>query len=97
MVDERDERTRETDHTTVVTEGGGGGGAGTALAVVLALVLIVVVLLLVFGGWVGDRTDEVDIPEEVGVNIDIDQPAADSPDLAIPEPDTPPPADGNTG
>lgn len=97
MVDERRERPRETDHTTVVTTDRGGSGAGTVLAVVLAILLIGLLLLLVFGGWLGGTTEEIDVPEEVGVNIDVGDSGAESPDVAVPEPETPAPGEGGNG
>ena len=85
MVDDDRDRVRETERTTIVTGGGRGGGGGTVLAVILVLILIVILLFVLFGGWLGSATDEISVPDEVSVNVNVDQPDVQMPDVEVPE------------
>lgn len=100
MTDEPRERTRETDRTTIVhTDGGGGGGAGTVIAVVLVMLLIGLLLLVAFGGLLGEATEDVGIPADMDVNVNIGSPDMQMPEIDAPETDAPAPAEpaGNSG
>ena len=75
--------------TTVINTGGGGGG-GTVVAV-LVLLVVAVLLFLYFGGYLNRAADEV------GVNVNVEAPKVDMPDVDInvPPPSTEPSEGGN--
>lgn len=58
----------ERERTTVVETGGGGGGG--VLAVVL-IIIVVLVLLYLFRGQLGfgDKTTQVNVPDQIDVNV----------------------------
>ena len=68
--------------TTVVTTNGGGGG-GTVVAILVILV-VAVLLFLYFGGYLNRATDEV------GVNVNVEAPEVQLPDVDI---NVPPPSE----
>ena len=96
MDDDHRERTRETERTTIVHTGDGGSGGGTVLAVVLVLILIAVLLFVAFGGWLGGASEEVGLPDNLDVNINVDGPDMQMPDLQAPEPEPPADEGGNS-
>ena len=75
--------------TTVINTSGGGGG-GTVVAV-LVLLVVAVLLFLYFGGYLNRAADEV------GVNVNVEAPKVDMPDVDInvPPPSTEPSEPGN--
>ena len=66
--------------TTIVTSGGGGSGGGTIVAILVILV-VAVLLFLYFGGYLNRNSDGVDL------NVNIDAPKVELPDIDI---NTPP-------
>jgi hypothetical protein len=75
--------------TTVIHTGDRGGGGGLIAAIVL-LIVVAVGAFLLFGGGLEKATDEID------VNVNVDAPKVELPDIDIdaPEPSNPP-AGGN--
>ena len=79
-MDENDrERVRESDRTTIVTTDGGGRGGGTLLAVLLVIVVLVVLFLL-FGDRLRGSAEDVEVPDEIDVNVNVE-----TPELRLPE------------
>ncbi|HYE27486.1 MAG TPA: hypothetical protein VEA61_04540 [Allosphingosinicella sp.] len=79
--DRERETVRDTERTTVVqTDGGRGGGGGVIVAVVLLLV-VAAVLFVVFGGAFNRAADEV------GVNVNVEAPKVEVPDVDIKVPE----------
>lgn len=70
------EPVHETDRTTIVHTGGRGGGGGVIVAIVAILALLVL-LYLFFGGGLNRAADEV------GVNVNVDAPKIEVPDVNI--------------
>jgi hypothetical protein len=68
---------RETERTTVVTTDGGGRGGGGILIAVVLIVALLVLLFILFGGGLNKAADEV------GLNVDVDMPQAEMPDIDI--------------
>jgi hypothetical protein len=62
--------------TTIIHTGDRGGGGGTLIAVALLLV-VAVLLFLWFSGNLGGAT------EEVGLNVNIETPKVDMPDIDV--------------
>jgi hypothetical protein len=81
--DREPERIRETDRTTTVvhTDGGGRRGGGGVLLAVGLIVALLVVLFFLFGGNLNRAADEV------GVNVDVDAPKVEMPDVELKVPD----------
>ena len=77
-----EETPRVERETTVVTSNGGGGG-GTVVAILVILV-VAVLLFLYFGGYLNRAADEV------GVNVNVEAPKIDAPDIDI---NVPPPSE----
>ena len=90
-MDEDRERARESDHTTIVTTDRGGRGGGT-VAVVLLVIVLLVVLFVFFGDRLRDTADEVAVPEDLDVNVNVDAPEIRVPDIEIRQVEPPPPA-----
>ncbi|HEX6374763.1 MAG TPA: hypothetical protein VFZ91_03480 [Allosphingosinicella sp.] len=79
--DRERETVRDTERTTVVqTDGRRGGGAGLVIAV-LAIVALLAVLFFVFSGSFNRAADEI------GVNVNVDTPKVEVPDVNIKVPD----------
>ena len=79
--------------TTVIDTGGRGGGGGAIAAIVLLLVVVVLAFLF-FGGYLNRAADEV------GVNVNIETPDVQAPDIDVNLPPAPAeepaePANGN--
>ena len=72
--------------TTVISTGGGGGGALAAIVIVLVVVLL---LFLYFSGYLGRAADEVD------VNVNVEAPRIEAPDVDINLPPPSQPANSN--
>lgn len=72
---------RETERTTVVhTDGDRGRGGGVIIAVIL-LIAVLALLFFLFGGNLNRAADEV------GVNVNVDAPKVEVPDLNVNLPD----------
>ena len=79
--DRERETVRDTERiTTVVDTGGDRGGGGLILAVLVILVLLAV-LYFVFSGSFNNAADEV------GVNVNVEAPKVDVPDVDLKVPD----------
>ena len=91
-MEEDRERVKESDRTTIVTTDGGGRGGGTTVAVVLVIVLLIILLFVVFGDRLRDTADEVAVPEDLDVNVNVAAPVIRLPDVEIRQADEPPPA-----
>jgi hypothetical protein len=76
------EPVRDTERTTIIQTGGGErrGGGGIVIAIVLILALLVLAYLL-FGGMLNRAGDAV------GVNVNVDTPKIDMPDVNVKIPD----------
>ena len=72
--------------TTVISTGGGGGGAIAAIVIVLLAALL---LFLYFGGYLGRAADEID------VNVNVEAPKVEVPDVDVNLPPPSQPAEGN--
>ena len=73
--------------TTVISTGGGGGGG--ALAAIVIVLVFALGLFLYFGNYLGRAADEVD------VNVNVDVPKVEMPDIDINVPPPSQPADSN--
>ncbi len=63
---------REVVHTS--PSGGGGMGAGVIVGILVAAVFAVIIGLFAFGAFDGgDVNDDGIVPEEVDVNVDVDE------------------------
>ncbi|WP_129793747.1 type II secretion system protein [Sphingosinicella sp. CPCC 101087] len=91
-MDERDRERRDPDpaeprverETTVIHTGDRGGGGGTGLIVAIVLLMILAaVLFFVFGGGLERAADETD------VNVNIDTPEINLPDMDVDLPQGP--------
>lgn len=80
--DRERETVRDTERTTTViqTDGDRGGGGGVLLAV-LVIVVLLAVLYFVFSGSFNRAADNV------GVNVNVDAPKVDVPDVNLKVPD----------
>ncbi|HYJ83599.1 MAG TPA: hypothetical protein VEW26_12255 [Allosphingosinicella sp.] len=78
--DREREPVRDTERTTIIQTDGGGdrGGGGVILAVLLVLVLLAVLYFL-FSGSFNRAADEV------GVNVNVEAPKIDVPEVRLPE------------
>ncbi|HLL31811.1 MAG TPA: hypothetical protein VK403_12520 [Allosphingosinicella sp.] len=74
------ETVRDTERTTIIQTDGGRdrGGGGVILAVVVILALLAV-LYFVFSGSFNRAADEV------GVNVNVEAPKVDMPDVSVPD------------
>ena len=72
---------RESEHTTIITTDGKSGGGGGAIIAVVAILAILILLFVLFGGSLNKAADEV------GVNVDIETPKVEMPniDINVPE------------
>ena len=92
--DDDRERVRGSDRTTIVTTDGGGRGGGTLVAVVLVIVLLVVLFVL-FGDRLRGTAEDVEVPEEIDVNVNVEAPELRLPEVEVrqaPPPTQEPPA-----
>jgi hypothetical protein len=78
--DRERETVRDTERTTIIQTDGGRdrGGGGVLLAVLLILVLLGV-LYFIFSGSFNRAADEV------GVNVNVEAPNVDMPDVSVPD------------
>ena len=79
--DREPETVREVERTTVVSTGGDRGGGGGALLAVLVIIVLLVVLYFVFSGSFNRAADEV------GVNVNVEAPKVEVPDVDLKVPD----------
>jgi hypothetical protein len=77
-----EEAPRVERETTVVTSNGGGGGG--AVVAILVILVVAVLLFLYFGGYLNRAADEV------GVNVNVEAPKVEAPDIDI---NVPPPSE----
>ena len=77
-----EETPRVERETTVVTSNGGGGGG--AIVAILVILVVAVLLFLYFGGYLNRAADEV------GVNVNVEAPKVEAPDIDI---NVPPPSE----
>ncbi|HEX8224801.1 MAG TPA: hypothetical protein VF605_13365 [Allosphingosinicella sp.] len=76
------ETVREVERTTTVVSTGGDRGGGGALLAVLVIVVLLAVLYFVFSGSFNRAADEV------GVNVNVEAPKVDVPDVNLKVPDS---------
>ena len=76
------ETVREVERTTTVVSTGGDRGGGGALLAVLVIVVLLAVLYFVFSGSFNRAADEV------GVNVNVEAPKVDVPDVDLKVPDS---------
>jgi len=88
-MDERERPVEVERETTIIQTGERGGGGGGTIAVVLVLLVVVVGLFLFFGGYLQRAADEVDI------NVNVDAPKVELPDVKIETPSAPAPVESN--
>jgi hypothetical protein len=69
--------------TTVINTGDRGGGGGVVVAV-LVILIVAVLLFLYFGGYLNRAADEV------GINVNVEAPKVEAPDIDI---NVPPPSE----
>ena len=79
--DRERETVRDTERTTVIQTGGDRGGGGGVLLAVLVIVVLLAVLYFVFSGSFNRAADNV------GVNVNVDAPKIDVPDVNLKVPD----------
>jgi hypothetical protein len=77
-----DEDQRPVERETTVIQTGERSGGGGAVAAIVALVVLAVIAFLFFGGYLERAADEVD------VNVNVETPKVELPDVTI---ETPPP------
>ena len=73
--------------TTVISTGDGGGGG--AIAAIVIVLLAALLLFLYFGGYLGRAADEID------VNVNVDAPKVEAPDVDVNLPPPSQPANSN--
>jgi preprotein translocase subunit SecF len=78
---DRDGVTRREENVTIVQTGERRGGGSTALVAIVVIVALVVLLYFVFGRGLNRAADEV------GVNVNIDAPKVQLPDVKVEVPD----------
>jgi hypothetical protein len=72
---------RESERTTIITsDGNRGRGSGAVIAVVVILAVLVLLFVL-FGGGLNRAADEV------GVNVNVDTPKVEVPDINVKVPE----------
>ncbi|HEX8623275.1 MAG TPA: hypothetical protein VF718_15005 [Allosphingosinicella sp.] len=79
--DREPETVREVERTTTVVSTGGDRGGGGALLAVLVIIVLLAVLYFVFSGTFNRAADEV------GVNVNVEAPKVDVPDVNVKMPD----------
>lgn len=79
--DREPETVREVERTTTVVSTGGDRGGGGALLAVLVIVVLLAVLYFVFSGAFNRAADDV------GVNVNVEAPKVDVPDIKLEVPD----------
>lgn len=85
---EERERPVERETTIIHTDGGGGGGGGVIAAVIVLFVLGAIAFFF-FGGYFEKAADDVN------VNVNVEAPKIDVPDIKIETPSAPQPANSN--
>jgi hypothetical protein len=79
--DRERETVRDVERTTTVVSTGGDRGGGGALLAVLVIIVLLAVLYFVFSGSFNRAADEV------GVNVNVEAPKVDVPDVNVKVPD----------
>ena len=77
MTDPDREPLRESERTTIITSDGNRGGGGGAIIAVVVILAVLVLLFVLFGGSLNKAADEV------GVNVDVEAPKVEVPDVNI--------------
>jgi hypothetical protein len=75
------EPVRDVERTTTVVSTGGDRGGGGALLAVLVIIVLLAVLYFVFSGSFNRAADDV------GVNVNVEAPKVDVPDVKLEVPD----------
>lgn len=71
------EPVRETERTTIITSDGDRGRGGGVLIAVVVIIALLILLFVLFGGGFNRAADEV------GVNVDVDVPKVEVPDVQV--------------
>ena len=81
MTDPDREPLRESERTTIITTDGDRGRGGGAIIAVVVILAVLVLLFVLFGGSLNRAADEV------GVNVDVETPKVEVPnvDINVPE------------
>ena len=81
MTDPDREPIRETERTTIITSDGDRGGGGGIIIAVVVIIAVLILLFVLFGGSLNKAADEV------GVNVDVETPKVEMPnvDINVPE------------
>lgn len=77
MTDPDREPLRESERTTIITSDGNRGGGGGAIIAVVVILAVLVLLFVLFGGGLNKAADEV------GVNVAVETPKVEVPDIDI--------------
>ncbi|HMJ94025.1 MAG TPA: hypothetical protein VK472_08000 [Allosphingosinicella sp.] len=72
---------RESERTTIITSDGDRGRGGGAIIAVVVILAVLILLFVLFGGSLNKAADEV------GVNVNVDTPKVEVPnvDINVPE------------
>ena len=81
MTDPDREPVRESEHTTIITTDGDRGGGGGAIIAVVVILAVLILLFVLFSGSLNKAADEV------GVNVNVDTPKVEMPNIDINVPD----------
>src|SRR5687768_13232204 len=81
MTDPDREPLRESERTTIITTDGDRGRGGGAIIAVVVILAVLILLFVLFGGSLNRAADEV------GVNVDVEAPKVEMPnvDINVPE------------
>ena len=81
MTDPDREPLRESERTTIITSDGGRRGGSGAIIAVVVILAVLILLFVLFGGGLNKAADEV------GVNVDVETPKVEMPnvDINVPE------------
>jgi hypothetical protein len=81
MTDPDREPLRESERTTIITSDGDRGGGGGAIIAVVVILAVLILLFVLFGGNLNKAADEV------GVNVNVETPKVEMPniDINVPE------------
>ena len=81
MTDPDREPLRESERTTIITTDGDRGRGGGAIIAVVVILAVLILLFVLFGGSLNRAADEV------GVNVDVETPKVEMPniDINVPE------------
>jgi hypothetical protein len=81
MTDPDREPIRESERTTIISTDGDRGRGGGAIIAVVVILAVLILLFVLFGGNLNRAADEV------GVNVDVETPKVEMPnvDINVPE------------